>query len=223
MIANAGTDLPEPEADPSFSIAATLADVLASREHTRLMRRYLPARQIFETLLHTFDQQAAASLPEVGQQGWEPDAHFTGRSRYLDELHRLLVPGGVTETTPVVIHGIPGCGKTSLAIQFAAQHKGNLRAVFINASTRTALTRDLAALAGYPDTTTWDIGIAQVRGPVTPTLPGTSATLLILDGVTDANIIRGVIPRRSLCRVIITSTASHLDQGYEHIELQCWS
>ena len=222
-IARAGTDLPEAEADPPPPIAATLAEVISNRQNTRLMRRYLPARQTLETLLRLYDQHAASLLPEAGQRGWEPDAHFTGRSRHLEDLSRLLAPGGVKETAPVVIHGMPGCGKTSLAAQFASQHKGTFKAIFINASTRAALIRDLAALAGYTDTSTWDTGISELQGPITPTLPGNSATLLLLDGVTDPGTVRGIVPRSSLCRVLITSTTSHLEQGYKHLELQCWS
>ena len=56
-----------------------------------------------------------------------------------------------------------------------------------------------------------------------PQLPGNSATLIIIDGVTDADSVRGIVPRKSLCRVIITSTVSYLEQGYEHIELDGWS
>ena len=58
---------------------------------------------------------------------------------------------------------------------------------------------------------------------MTPRLPGNSATILIIDGVTDADTVRGIVPRKSLCRVIITSTVSYLEQGYEHIELDGWS
>lgn len=222
-IAIAGTDLPDSEANPAQSVTATLTDVIADRANIQLMRKYLSRSHILEVLLRTYDQRAASSLPEIGQQGWEPDTHFTGRSLYLNKLDNLLDPTGVTETAPVVIYGIPGCGKTSLAAQFAAERKETLKAVFINASTRAALIRDLATLAGHDDPATWETGIAELRGPMTPTLPGTSATLLLLDGVTDPDTVRGIVPRRSLCRVIITSTVPHLDQGYEHIELQCWS
>ena len=122
-----------------------------------------------------------------------------------------------------MIHGIPGCGKTSVAAQFAATHKAIMRPVFINASSRTSLISELAALAGQDNSSNWNDGIAQLRGPVTPRLPGNSATLIIIDGVTDADSVRGIVPRKSLCRVIITSTVSYLEQGYEHIELDGWS
>jgi tetratricopeptide (TPR) repeat protein len=221
-IAKAGTDVPEAEALPRLTAAATLA-ASADRSQVRLLRRFLPADELLQELLSAYDRQAAASLPDVGQHGWEPDTQFIGRSDLFNDLDRLLRPGSPLKVAPVVIHGIPGCGKTSLAAQFAATHKSILRPIFINASSRVALINDLAALVGSRDVSDWDDGIAQLHGPVTPRLPGNSATILIIDGVADADTIRGIIPRNSLCRVIITSNVSYLEQGYEHIELSGWS
>jgi tetratricopeptide (TPR) repeat protein len=221
-IAKAGTDVSEGEALPKPDVAATLAAVADARQ-IRVMRRFISANQIRNELLSLHDRLAATSLPDVGQHGWEPDAQFIGRSEFLSELGDLLRPGTPMEVSPVVIHGIPGCGKTSLAAQFAATHKAVFRPIFITASSRAALISELTALAGQVNTSNWSEGIAQLRGPVTPRLPGNSATLLIIDGVTDADIVLGIVPRKSLCRVIITSNVSYLEQGYQHIELDCWS
>jgi tetratricopeptide (TPR) repeat protein len=221
-IAKAGTDVPEAEARPKPTVAATLA-AAADRSQVRFMRRFLPARQLLDELLSVHDRLEAGSLPDAGQHGWEPDAQFIGRSDFLNKLDKLLQPGMPLEVAPVVIHGIPGCGKTSLAAQFAATHKAIFRPIFISASSRAALISELTALAGYDNRSNWDGGIAQLRGPVTPRLPGNSATLLIIDGVTDADSVRGIVPRKSLCRIIITSTVSYLEQGYEHLELNGWS
>jgi tetratricopeptide (TPR) repeat protein len=221
-IAKASTDVPEAEALPRLTVAATLA-ATADRSQVRLQRRFLAADELLQELLSVYDRQAAASLPDAGQHGWEPDTQFIGRSELLNHLDKFLRPGLPLKVAPVVIHGIPGCGKTSVAAQFAATHKAILRPIFINASSRVALVNDLAILADSLDASDWDSGIAQLRGPVTPRLPGNSATLLIIDGVADADTIRGIIPRNSLCRVIITSTVSYLEQGYEHIELNGWS
>lgn len=221
-ITKAGTDVPEAEARPKPTVAATLA-AAADRSHVRLMRRFLAARQLLDELLSVRDRLEAGFLPDAGQHGWEPDAQFIGRSDFLNKLDELLRPGTPLEVAPVVIHGIPGCGKTSLAAQFAATHKAIFRPIFINASSRATLISELVALAGYDNRSNWDGGIAELRGPVTPRLPGNSATLLIIDGVTDADSVRGIVPRKSLCRVIITSTVSYLEQGYEHVELDGWS
>ena len=221
-IAKAGTDVPEAEALPKPTVAATLA-ASADRSQVRLLRRFLRADQLLQELLSVYDRQAAASLPDAGQHGWEPDTQFVGRSDLLSDLDQLLRPGLPLKVSPVVIHGIPGCGKTSVAAQFAATHKAILRPIFINASSRVALINDLAVVAGSHDVSDWDTGIAELHGPVTPRLPGNSATILVIDGVTDADTVRGIVPRKSLCRVIITSTVSYLEQGYEHIELNGWS
>ncbi len=96
-----------------------------------------------------------------------------------------------------------------------------MRPMFIRAETRATLLDGLARLAGQARTSMED-GITAASGPVTPPLPGNSATLLIIDGMTEAETIRGIIPRQSLCRVLITSTVKHLDQGYVHVELGVW-
>jgi tetratricopeptide (TPR) repeat protein len=221
-IARAGTDVPEAETLPRSTVAATLG---AIKDHSQiqLSRRFLNASELLRDLLYVNDCCAAASLPNAGQHGWEPDAQFIGRSKLLSDLDELLRPGLPLKVAPVVIHGIPGCGKTSVAAQFAATHKAVLRPIFINASSRVALINELAILTGGQNVSEWDRGIAQLRGPVTPRLPGNSATLLIIDGVTDPDIVHGIVPRESLCRVIITSTVSYVEQGYKHIELEGWS
>ena len=132
------------------------------------MRSFLAARPFLDELLSVRDRLEAVSLPNAGQHGWESDSQFIGRSDFLSELDELLRPGIPLEVAPVVIHGIPGCGKTSVAAQFAATHKAILRPVFINASSRASLISELAALAGHDNTSNWDDGIAQLRGPVTP-------------------------------------------------------
>jgi tetratricopeptide (TPR) repeat protein len=220
-IAQAGTDVPEAEALPQPIAAATLA-AAEHPDQLRVMRRFLPARQLLDEILSVHDRLAAAGLPDAGQHGWEPDAQFIGRSDLLETLADLLRPGLPLEVPPVVIHGIPGCGKTSLAAQFAATHKSVIRPVFISAPSRGALIGELAFLANHNNTSNWDAGIAQLHGPVTPQLPGNSATLLIVDGVTEVGTIRGIVPRKSLCRVIITSNISYLEQGYKHVELNGW-
>jgi len=170
-IAKAGTDVPETEALPSPTVAATLA-AGADRSQVRLMRRYLDVKQILQELLSINDRQAASSLPDAGQHGWEPDAQFVGRSDILSDLDRLLRPSLPTKVSPVVIHGIPGCGKTSVAAQFAATHKGVFRPIFISASSRVALINELAILAGHDNSSFALFMVSQIA------LVGTSSGLL---------------------------------------------
>lgn len=225
IIANAGTDLPEN--DPiRHTSKATLAAIKDNYSELKLSRQYISAHQIESRLLWIHDSCSSDAILEV-DNAWAPDPHFVGRAEYLLRLGTLLEPGAPTEVKPVVIHGIAGCGKTSLATHFAATHKSAFRSIFISASSRSALISELARLVGNTgidqnSERIWEGGISEIKGPVTPQLPWTSATLLIIDGVDSVDTIRGIVPRASLCRVILTSTLSHVDQGFEHLELGSW-
>ena len=221
-IATAGTDLPNEEKRVPQPVRSTLAALLSDRQERQIAERYFDATATLDLILDVFDAASVEEVSNPGQRGWESDPHFSGRIEHLDRLRMLLRPGSPHEVAPVVVHGFTGCGKTSLAAEFASEHADILRVFFINAETRASLVRDLAQLTDQGRADVWKTGISNVQGPVTPTLPGNSRTLFILDGVTDADSIHGIIPRRSLCRILITSTVAHLDQGYEHVELGGW-
>lgn len=221
-IAVASTDVPESERRIPLPITGTLAEFLRQRKEREIEQRYFNAVETLDSILREFDAKSAQEIPNLDQYGWVADPHFTGRVEHLRQLETLLAPGNPHEVEPVVVHGLTGCGKTSLATEFAAKHSDVLRPVFISTETRVALLHNLARLAGQEHDETTETGITAAGGPVTPPLPGNSGTLLILDGVTDADTIRGIIPRQSLCRVLITSTVKHLDQGYMHLELDSW-
>jgi tetratricopeptide (TPR) repeat protein len=174
---------------------------------------YISAGEVVDLLLRVHDQQAA---PNVEEHRWQPDPHFVGRADELAALTDLLRPGSPEEVAPVVLRGMSGIGKTALAQQFAALHPGMLRPVYVNGSSRLDLIADLRQL---------DPAASARRsstGPVAPTLPGSSATLLIIDGVASREVVQGLIPRRGLCRVLITSTVSQLDEGFCERVLDAW-
>jgi hypothetical protein len=221
-IQHAGSDARDPR-DPITSLAATLAQAQTRRAELRQRRGYLERDEIIAQLLLVHDQLDARRLPHVDAYDWEQDAQFTGREQDLQRLDDYLRPGDPSPTAPVVIHGVTGCGKTSLATQYAASRAEHFRPVFVNGANRLSLMQTLDKLSGLPDPPRDASGIAQAAGPVTRRLPGNCATLLVIDGVTDARVIEGIVPRRSLCRVVITSVAGHLDQGYHHLELGPWT
>jgi tetratricopeptide (TPR) repeat protein len=225
IIAEAGTDLPEN--DPiRKNPSATLAAIRKDQSELKLRLQYISAHQIRNQLLRAHDVCSSDSTLKI-DNAWAPDPHFVGRAEHLLKLERLLKPGIPAEVKPVVIHGVTGCGKTSLATQFAATHRSAFRSIFISASSRSTLISELTRLiSGKEDfqdgQKVWGRGISEIRGPITPQLPWTSATLLIIDGVDSIDTIQGIVPRGSLCRVILTTTLSHVDQGFEHIELDGW-
>ncbi|MFF0054919.1 hypothetical protein ACFYRI_11065 [Streptomyces microflavus] len=215
-IAEASTDRPLSRQARSSSIAATIRASVQLESLTSQRKKYLSTEEVRRLLLQNADKNEARTIPESRHPGWEPDPLFVGRAAYLAELERWLAPGSPDPASPVVISGMAGAGKTSLAGQFAALHSGNLRVEVIDGTTRAGLLLGLEELTGQKAITSISPGRAV-------TLPDNSATLVIIDGVTDPSTVRNLLPRQSLCRVLITTTASHIDESHHYINLPPWS
>jgi tetratricopeptide (TPR) repeat protein len=219
LVREAGTDTPE-RATERAARAATLREAASLRDVQRIRSEYLSRTSVLDLLLGVHDQLTAGRADRGIR--WQPDPLFTGRRDELARLAELLQPGSPHEVPPVLIYGMTGSGKTSLATQFAATHADAFQPIFITGTSRASVERGLAMVRGaagpaHPD------DLSDASGPATHRLPGSSATLLIIDGVTDTKAVAGLIPRRSLCRVVVTSTVRHIDQGYEPIHLGTWS
>lgn len=209
-----------PEDDTRLELVREVLPGLSARDAQALATRLLPASEAAAILLGEHDRKLAGKLPEVGYW-WDADSRFVGRSEILDDLARRLEIGGIDPVAPVVIRGLTGCGKTSVATQLAAIQSDRMEPIFIDGSSRADVVAALQKLSAA--TQPRDLsGIADARTPVTPALPATSRTLLVLDGVLDPEAVRGLIPRRSLCRVLITTTIANLDIGYNELELASW-
>ncbi|MFD3553347.1 AAA family ATPase [Streptomyces goshikiensis] len=219
-IAAASTDRPVSRRPGAVQVAATIRKSLDAAALRTVAQRFVSAEETRDLLLAQADQPAAATAS--ARQQWEPDPLFVGREAELRQLTTLLEPGAEQPVTPVVIHGLTGTGKTSLALQFAALHSGRLRPVLVDGSNRAALRFDLSELADEADRPDRPRRSVNLSGPVAASLPGGFDTLLIVDGVTDPATVQGLIPRRSACRVIITTTTGHIDE-YQHVALGSWS
>lgn len=217
------SDLARDPREPVTAVAATLAEANRQGAELRARRSYLSREALLHELLFLHDQLSADQLPDIGWHTWEADSQFTGRDKDLQHLDALLRPGSPIPVAPVVVHGGTGLGKTSLATNYAATRSDTFRSVFINGTTRLAVIRKLMELTGEADSERWNHDLAQAGGPVVPKLPGNSATLIVIDGVSDPSVVLGIVPRQSLCRILITTTLGHLDQGYEHFEITPWS
>ncbi|MFC9659957.1 hypothetical protein ACFVJ5_06930 [Nocardia sp. NPDC127606] len=214
---SAATPIP-PADDARLEMIRNLYPVLDCGDAAALASRTLPVDEAQAIVLRAHDLRSASTVPDPGF-GWEPDDRFVGRGGVLAQLIGLLQPGGVDPVSPVVLRGMTGSGKTSVAMQFAATHSDVVRPVFISAHSRAEVIVALQQLGAD----TRGGGAAEARTPVTGALPATTGLLLILDNVTDLDAVRGLIPRRSLCRVLITTTVANLDSGYQEIVLTSWS
>lgn len=182
----------------------------------------MAADSLRNIILFESDRQAALTFNRTPLRSFHVDSLFTGRSRELGHIRELLRPGDADAVAPVVIHGLAGIGKTSLASQFAASEQDTLRPIFMDGSTRASLLESLAVISGAPSV----VPMGEVFGKPNsehPPIIESSATLLIIDGVTDPEIIRGLIPRESLTRILITSTAHYIDEGFEYVALEAWT
>ncbi|MFD6221232.1 tetratricopeptide repeat protein [Nocardia asteroides] len=209
-----------PPADSRLDLVTSWFPGLDTGDAEALAARLLPTAEAEAILLGEHDRLLSDALPEMGFR-WAADPRFVGRSAVLADIAARLDLGSPSPVAPVVVRGMTGCGKTSVATQFAALHSDLVRPIFVSASSRAEILTALQELTG--EQPHYDAsGIGEARTPVTPSLPPSSRTLLVLDGVVKPADIRGLIPRRSLCRVLITTNVKNLDSGYSELELGAW-
>ena len=135
-------------------------------------------------------------------------AALAGREDLIAELHGLLSAGAAPRV--VVLSGLGGVGKTSMAAEYAHRHLAEVSVAWqVPAEDETVLRQDLAELAaqlGGRD-------LVDPRDPVTSvhavlaTWP--SPWLLIFDNVPDDGSGRRFLPPAGPGRVIITSQSQH--------------
>lgn len=224
-IREASTDTPDARRTTPIKPAATLAQFFRDSDVSELQQRYLSADDIRNLILAEHDRIAATEhSPHYTKL--EPDPLFTGRNEELRSIEDALNIGTPHPVAPVALHGVTGSGKTSVALHFASRHWSTVRIHVIDGSSRANIIKALDQLdtpAGVSVGQSFGGGLERMKTPVTPALPGNSFTLLIIDGVESADAVRGVIPRQSLCRVLITTTVAHLDDGYTHLAVDGWA
>jgi DNA-binding SARP family transcriptional activator/tetratricopeptide (TPR) repeat protein len=155
------------------------------------------------------DGEIPAQLPATTR-------YFTGRREEMRTLSRMLPlsPSPTDGVTVVAIDGLPGVGKSTLAVQWAHKVKKHFPDghLFINlrgfdarggvVAAEDALTRFLNVL-----------GVAHRRVPVGAeaqtalfrTLMSQRRMLVVLDNALDAEQIRPMIPASPHCMVVVTS------------------
>ncbi|WP_458244977.1 BTAD domain-containing putative transcriptional regulator [Streptomyces sp. MAI_2237] len=146
-----------------------------------------------------------------------PPAHFTGRAAVLDDLRVTLGAGAEGAPAVAVISGMPGVGKSALALHVAHELRERFPdgQLYVNlhgatpgmtplsaAQALTALLRDLGTdprhIPEHPDAAT-----ALLRSLLAPT-----RTLLVLDDAANAAQVRPLLPAGAGCAVIVTSRSS---------------
>ena len=184
-----------------------------------LRARTLEAPELRHILLSVHDGRSADESDFVA---WQADSLFRGREDYLESLRSLLDLGGTSPVPPVVLQGMPGIGKSAIALQFAALESANFAPIWIDGETRESIVVGLSKACASVDEFSARINDNLLPGPVAASLPLSSRVLVVIDGVRDRKALEGLIPRLSLARVIITTTLEHVDDAYNYLGVSGW-
>lgn len=120
-----------------------------------------------------------------------PTRFFTGRGDVLQQLDRAL-----QHNSTVALSGMPGVGKTQIALQCARSHKGVYQPIYwAVAASRDTLAAGYAAIAwrlGLPEKSQKDQTL--VNNAVRRWLREHEGWLLILDNADDLEAIQALLP-----------------------------
>ncbi|MGH3916443.1 MAG: FxSxx-COOH system tetratricopeptide repeat protein [Pseudonocardiaceae bacterium] len=158
--------------------------------------------------------QALRDLPPAGSAltvirlGPRPP-QFVGRNGLLAELRdRLTAPGPTPRL--IAVHGLGGVGKTSVTVEYAHRHQHEYGLIWqLAAEDPTTLSADygeLAAQLGVRERGDHADPVAQVHAALAAR---PDRWLLLLDNVTDARAIRGVLPPAGDGHVLLTTRSAH--------------
>lgn len=149
--------------------------------------------------------------------------HFMGRGDILDDLDAAFRKAE-DRVAVVVLHGLRGIGKTTLAAAYAERRRADFRATWwARAQNEATLRSDLGGLAvrlGFASTEEPDeVAVARLAERLRHEGEG---ILLIFDNAPDAAAIRPYLPKSGSTRAIVTSNA-HVWRGIaQPIELRSW-
>jgi Tetratricopeptide repeat len=135
---------------------------------------------------------------------------LAGREKLLAELDELLAGGGLPWPRTVVLCGLGGVGKTSLAAEYAHRNLANVSVAWQlaaeNPDVLAVEVAELAAQLGGRD-------LADPRDPVASAHAVLAAWpaqwLLIYDNAADEDSVRRLLPPAGQGRVLVTSQSQH--------------
>ena len=146
-------------------------------------------------------------LPPVWNVPFQPNPFLAGRDLILDELQtRLQAPK--TTIRRVVLTGLGGVGKSSVAVEYVYRHHFDFDVVWwVNGERPASLFADLAALAAQLGLATDASQEAQVDALLS-WLEHQQRWLLVLDNVDGPEAVPELLPRSGTGQVVITSRAA---------------
>lgn len=122
---------------------------------TLLAIRILKREELYRLSESRHIEQAKTSEPSrlTHPRPWLPlksTRHFTGHTKELATLEKMLVLGDTTLTQPVALWGLRGVGKTHLALKFCEKHDTNYHTgvFWVRADTEANIVSDLNTWGG---------------------------------------------------------------------------
>jgi len=147
------------------------------------------------------------ALPPIWNVPLNRNPNFTGREKYLADLHTALTADRAAALTQTqAVHGLGGVGKTQLALEYAYRHASEYDIVWwVHAEQSATLAADFARLAGElnlaeKDARDQNVVVQAVRNE----LQHRQAWLLIFDNATRPTDLHDFLPQGG-GHVIITS------------------
>ena len=141
-------------------------------------------------------------------------AHFAGRQRELTSLTGRLGASAAGGPTIVVISGIPGVGKTALALHWAHQLQqrfpdGQLYVNLRGFDASPAFVTPAEAISGFLECTGVDASQVSprldARAALYRSLLADKRMLIVLDNARDEAQVRPLLPGSPMCLVLVTS------------------
>lgn len=161
-------------------------------------------------------QPAAGPRPSVLHSVPPRNPLFTGREDLLERVHRALAARGRAALT-----GLPGVGKTDLALEYAHRHREAYRTILWSpADSPETLASGLAGLAvqlGLPQAR--DTDERSVLAGLRRWLDAEDGWLLIFDNADDPAVVRDWLGLGRSGRVLLTTRASATGGVAERVEI----
>ena len=151
----------------------------------------------------TFQQRAPGGRPVSLPRRPE----LAGREDLLSELHARLAEGSGGGPRIVVLHGLGGVGKTSVAVEYAHRHLAEAGVVWqFSAEDATVMTDQFARLAAQLEAAGEPGDLGDPVASVHATLRDTGMPwMLLFDNARNETALRQFVPPAGNGRVLITS------------------
>lgn len=162
-------------------------------------------------------------LATMSSVPYSRNVNFTGRERYLEELHAALNSGDPLART-IAIYGLGGIGKTQLAMEYAYRHNGEYAIVWwVRAEDPTTLIGDFLKLGEHLSAgITKDAPPEVVCDAIRRALDRRNDWLLVFDNAPGPYAVSHVLPQGCAGHVIVTSRNPNWRGRAKACQLQPW-